>query len=74
MRGNTNGRGNLGKRRTPEQRASGVPAFLRDFMPLFTAGKIHPVIDSTFPLTKLEEAKARMEANRHAGKIIVKID
>ena len=62
------------KLRTPEQRAAGVPAFVRDLMPAIAAGRIRPVIDSVFPLAQLEEAKARMEANRHVGKIVLAMD
>ena len=59
------------KLRTPEQRASGVPAFVKDLMPAFAAGRIRPVIDSVFPFEKLPEARARMESNRHVGKIVI---
>ena len=62
------------KLRTAEQRASGVPPFVADLLPAFADGRIHPVIDSVFPLEKLPEAKARMEANQHVGKIILKMD
>src|SRR6185503_11853762 len=43
------------KLRTPEQRAAGVPRFVADLMPAFAEGRIHPVIDSAFPLEKLPE-------------------
>jgi NADPH:quinone reductase-like Zn-dependent oxidoreductase len=59
------------KQRTPEQRAAGVPAFVRDFMPFFADGRIRPVIDSVFPFIKLGEARARMEANQAVGKIVI---
>ena len=59
------------KMRTPEQRAAGVPAFVRDLMPAFAAGRIRPVIDNVYPFGKLEEAKARMESNLHVGKIVL---
>jgi NADPH:quinone reductase-like Zn-dependent oxidoreductase len=59
------------KLRTAEQRASGVPAFTRELMPAFAEGRIRPLIDSTFPLEKLAEAAARMEGNRHVGKIVI---
>jgi NADPH:quinone reductase-like Zn-dependent oxidoreductase len=62
------------KLRTPEQRASGIPAFVKDLLPSIAAGRIRPVIDSVFPFEKLEEAKARMDANLHVGKIVLKID
>lgn len=61
------------KLRTPEQRASGVPAFVRDFMPHIAAGRIKPLIDSIYPFDQLEAAKAHMEANQHIGKIVLKI-
>ncbi len=60
------------KLRTPEQRASGVPAFVRDFLPFFS-GRIRPVIDSVHTFEDLPEAKARMEANQAAGKIVITV-
>jgi NADPH:quinone reductase len=59
------------KLRTPEQRAAGVPAFVRDFMPAIRDGRIRPLIDSVHPFDGLAEARARMESNRHLGKIVI---
>lgn len=59
------------KMRTPEQRAAGVPPFVRDLLPLFASGRMRPLIDRTFPLDQLQAAREHMEANRHAGKIVV---
>ncbi len=39
--------------------------------PLIAAGKIKPVIDSTFPLAKASDAHARMESGAHIGKIVL---
>ena len=39
--------------------------------PLIAAGKVKPVIDSTFPLADAAEAHARMEASAHIGKIVL---
>jgi NADPH:quinone reductase len=61
------------KLRTPEQRASGVPAFIADLMPAIADGRIRPVIDTVFPFEELPDAKARMEANQHVGKLILKM-
>ena len=61
------------KLRTSEQRAAGVPPFIADFMPLFAAGRIRPLIDSVYPFDDLAAAKARMESNLHVGKIIIVI-
>jgi NADPH2:quinone reductase len=39
--------------------------------PLVAAGKVRPVIDSTFPFAKASEAHARMETSQHIGKIVL---
>jgi NADPH2:quinone reductase len=41
--------------------------------PLVAAGKIKPVIDSTFPLANAAEAHARMESSQHIGKIVLTV-
>jgi NADPH:quinone reductase len=61
------------KLRTPEQRASGVPAFARDFMPLFAQGRIVPLVDRVYPFAELGAARAQMEADRHVGKIVIRM-
>lgn len=61
------------KLRTPQQRAAGVPAFVADFVPHIAAGRIRPLVDRVFPFEQLAEAKAHMEANRHVGKILLKM-
>jgi NADPH2:quinone reductase len=40
-------------------------------LPLIVAGKVKPVIDSTFPLAQASAAHARMEASGHIGKIVL---
>jgi NADPH2:quinone reductase len=39
--------------------------------PLIAVGKVRPVIDSTYPLTRAAEAHARMESSQHIGKIVL---
>jgi NADPH:quinone reductase len=41
--------------------------------PLLNAGKIKPVIDSTFPLADASKAHARMESSQHIGKIVLSL-
>jgi NADPH:quinone reductase len=41
--------------------------------PLLSAGKIKPVIDSTFPLKDAAKAHARMESSAHVGKIVLEV-
>ncbi len=45
----------------------------RNVWPLLEAGKVHPVIDSTYPLVKASEAHARMETSLHIGKIMLEV-
>ena len=59
------------KLRSPEQRASGVPRFVRDLMPAIADGRIKPLVDRVFPFDELPAAKAHMESNRHVGKIVL---
>jgi len=40
---------------------------------LLAAGKIKPVIDSTFPLKEASKAHARMESSAHVGKIVLEV-
>ena len=61
------------KLRTAEQRAATVRGFIADVRPAFADGRIRPLIDRVFTLEELPQAKARMEANLHAGKIVLRI-
>ena len=59
------------KLRSAEQRASGVPRFVRDLLPAIADGRIKPLVDRVFPFAELPAAKAHMESNRHVGKIVL---
>jgi NADPH:quinone reductase-like Zn-dependent oxidoreductase len=59
------------KLRTKEQRASAVPRFVAEILPHFAAGRIQPQIDQVMDFARLPEAKARMEAGGHVGKIVL---
>ena len=61
------------KLRTAPQRAETVKGFTRDFLPLFASGKLKPLIDKVYDFKDLPAAKARMESDAHAGKIVVRI-
>jgi NADPH:quinone reductase len=43
----------------------------RTVWPFVEAGKLKPVIDTTFPLAEAAKAHARMEAGDHVGKIVL---
>jgi NADPH:quinone reductase-like Zn-dependent oxidoreductase len=61
------------KLRSADQRASGVPAFVADWMPAIADGRIQPLVDRVYPFEQLQAAKDHMEANRHLGKIVLKV-
>ena len=42
-------------------------------LPLIAAGKVRPLMDSTFPLAQAAAAHARMEASAHIGKIVLTV-
>ena len=41
--------------------------------PYVEGGKLKPVVDSVFPLSRAAEAHARMEAGEHVGKIVLEV-
>ncbi len=45
----------------------------RAVWPLLAAGRVAPVMDSSFPLTEAAAAHARMESSAHIGKIVLQI-
>ena len=59
------------KLRTPEQRASGVPRFVRELLPAIADGRIRPLVDRVFAFDELPAARAHMESSRHVGKIVL---
>ncbi len=61
------------KLRTKAQRSAAVPRFVAEVIPHFAAGRILPQIDQVMDLAQLPEAKARMEAGGHVGKIVLRI-
>ena len=61
------------KLRTAPHRAETVKGFTRDFLPLFASGKLKPLIDKVYDFKDVPAAKARMEADAHAGKIVVRV-
>jgi NADPH:quinone reductase-like Zn-dependent oxidoreductase len=59
--------------RNPEQRAETVRGFARDLLPAIADGRILPLVDRAYPFEEFPAAKARMEADAHVGKIVLKI-
>ena len=61
------------KMRNGAQRGVTVEGFKKDFLPLFASGKLKPVLDRVYDFKDLPEAKARMEADAHVGKLVVRV-
>ena len=61
------------KMRNGAQRGVTVQGFTRDFLPLFASGKLKPLIDKVYDFADLPQASARMQADAHVGKIVVRI-
>lgn len=57
--------------RSVEEKARIAREVERQVWPWIEAGRVKPVIDSTFPLTEAEAAHARLQGGAHAGKIVL---
>jgi NADPH2:quinone reductase len=55
-------------------KAEVADAIRANVFPLFEAGQITPVVDSTFPLAAAADAHRRMESSAHIGKIVLAAD
>ncbi|MBT9386403.1 NAD(P)H-quinone oxidoreductase [Pseudooceanicola sp. CBS1P-1] len=57
-----------------DQAKAGIAEELRRHVwPLLEAGRVAPLIDSTFPLEEAAAAHARMESSAHVGKIVLRV-
>ena len=59
--------------RTVAEKAAIVRGAEEKVWPLVAAGRIKPVIDSTYPLAQAGAAQARMETSQHIGKIVLTV-
>lgn len=59
--------------RTNEAKAAMVTNIESKVLPLLKAGKVKPLMDSTFPLEKAADAHKRMETSAHIGKIVLEV-
>lgn len=61
------------KLRSKAQKSAAIPRFLAEVLPLFADGRIRPRIDEVLDFVHLAQAKARMEAGHHVGKIVLRM-
>ena len=59
--------------RSSAEKASIIGQLVARFRDAIVAGRVRPVIDSTFPLADASSAHARMQAGENFGKIVLKI-
>lgn len=56
------------------QRAAAMDGFMQAMFPAIASGQIKPVVDRVFDFDEVELAKTYVEADRHLGKVIIRID
>ena len=61
------------KLRSKAQKAAAMPRFVAEVLPHFASGTLRPLVDEALPFARLPDAKARMEAGGHVGKIVLNV-
>jgi putative PIG3 family NAD(P)H quinone oxidoreductase len=64
-------RGTMLRARPLEEKAAAVRAFAREVVPQLAAGRLRPVVDSSFPLDEVDAAFARLEGRGKRGKVLL---
>ena len=59
--------------RKPAQRAESTRRFVADLMPALRDGRLRPIVDRSFALSEIADAQAYLEADRHVGKVVIRI-
>lgn len=59
--------------RTIEQKMTLTQKFAKAILPLFTDGRLKPLIDRRFELQEIVEAHCYMENNSNIGKIVLTV-
>ena len=57
--------------RTIEQRIAIARDVVKELLPGLAEGRLKPVVDRVFPLSRAAEAQAYMASNAHVGKIVL---
>jgi len=65
--------GTVMRARSLEEKIATTNAFAAEVLPLLAEGAVQPVIDSVFPLEKVQDAHRRLESNETFGKVVLKI-
>ncbi|MHB8874303.1 MAG: NAD(P)H-quinone oxidoreductase [Myxococcaceae bacterium] len=54
-----------------EEKIALARAFERQVLPLFAAGRLHPVVDGVLPMSRVREALERLSRNETFGKLVL---
>ena len=65
--------GTVLRARPVEEKIAITRRFAAEVLPLFDAGRVHPVIDSRYPLADIAAAHDHMESNANIGKILIDV-
>ena len=65
--------GTMLRSRPLEDKISVSRRFAAEVLPLFTAGRLHPVVDRRFALDEVAEAHRVMEADANVGKLVLDV-
>jgi len=57
--------------RSLDEKIAITTVFAEEVVPLLAQGAIQPVIDSVFPLKKIQDAHRRLESNETFGKVVL---
>lgn len=63
--------GTVMRARSLEEKIATTTAFGEEVVPLLAQGTIQPVIDSVFPLEKIQDGHRRLESNETFGKVVL---
>ncbi len=65
--------GSVLRSRSAAEKAGLVAGFVGRFLHSFDTGELKPIVDSVYPLDRVEEAHAHMKSSRHIGKIVLSV-
>ncbi len=65
--------GTVMRARSLEEKIATTNAFGEEVVPLLAEGSIQPVVDSVFPLEKVQDAHRRLESNETFGKVVLTV-
>ena len=64
-------RGSVLRSRSAEEKAELTAAFSREMLGKFKTGELRPIIDDVLPMTEIQTAHTRMDANETFGKLVL---